>query len=213
MNLQYMRLGLALLVLWLAHIQPRAAIYENDFEKAQVGAVPEDFLVLDGAFAVKEENGNKFIELPGAPLDTFGLLFGPSQKENVSVTARIFGTAKGRRYPVFDVGLNGVAGYKLRVSPAKKQIELYKGDAVKSTAPFEWQSGKWTHLKLQLTKRGDKEWTAAGKVWQEGGSEPAQPSITFKDSEAPSAGRASISGMPYSGNPIRFDDLVVSATQ
>src|SRR6476646_4613286 len=82
-------------------------LYENDFEESDIGKVPDEFLVLDGGFAVKEENGNKFLELPGSPLDTYGLLFGPSLKQNSSVVARFFGTAKGRRYPTFAVGLNG----------------------------------------------------------------------------------------------------------
>jgi hypothetical protein len=184
--------------------------YENNFEKAQVGAVPEDFLVLDGAFAVKEIEGNKVLELPGAPLDTFGVLFGPTEKENVAVTARVLGQAKGRRYPVFDVGLDGVGGYKLRVSPGKKQLELYKGDAVKNSVPLEWKPGKWTHLKLQVAKSADKEWKIQGKVWEDG-AEPAQPTIEWTETEEPAAGRASVSGMPYSGLPIDFDDLVVSA--
>ena len=81
--------------------------YQNNFEKAETGSIPEDFLVLDGQFAVKEEGGNKFLELPGAPLDTYGVLFGPTLKENSSVTARFFSTAKGRRFPTFAVGLNG----------------------------------------------------------------------------------------------------------
>jgi hypothetical protein len=185
--------------------------YENNFEKAQPGAVPEEFMVLDGAFSVKEVGGNKVLELPGAPLETFGVLFGPSSKEDVSVSARIFGAAKGRRLPVFDVGLNGVGGYKLRVSPGKKQLELYKGDAIKKSVPLEWQPGKWTHLKLQLARSGDKEWKVEGKVWQDGATEPAKPSLEFTESEAPTAGRASISGMPYSGQPIWFDDLLVTA--
>src|SRR6266478_454181 len=46
-------------------------LYQNDFQQASLGKLPEDFLVLDGAFSVKEENGNKFMELPGAPLDSF----------------------------------------------------------------------------------------------------------------------------------------------
>ncbi len=186
--------------------------YDNNFEQAKVGAVPEDFLVLDGAFTVKEVEGNKVLELPGAPLDTFGVLFGPNEKENIAVSARIFGSAKGRRYPVFDVGLNGVGGYKLRVSPGKKQLELYKGDAVKKSVSLEWQPNKWTHLKLQLAKSGEKEWKVQGKVWQEG-SEPASPTLDFTDSEAPTAGRASVSGQPYSGLPILFDDFVVSAVK
>src|SRR5438128_2017237 len=83
-------------------------LYENNFEKAELGKVPEDFLVLDGAFAIKEEAGNRFLELPGAPLDTFGLLFGPTESGGMAVSARIFGTAKGRRFPAFAVGLYGV---------------------------------------------------------------------------------------------------------
>ncbi len=182
--------------------------YENNFEQAKVGAVPEDFLVLDGGFAVKEVDGNKVLELPGAPLDTYGVLFGPSSSENVAVSARIFGAAKGRRFPVFDVGLCGVGGYKLRVSPGKKQLELYKGDALKTAVPLDWQPGKWTHLKLELAKAGDKEWKLAGKIWQDG-AEPAKPALEFTDTELPTPGRSSVSGMPYSGLPIWFDDFVI----
>ena len=69
-------------------------LYQNNFEKAALNGVPEEMLVLDGAFAVKEEGGNKFLELPGAPLDTFGILCGPTEKAGIAVSARIFGTAK-----------------------------------------------------------------------------------------------------------------------
>src|ERR1700689_2989319 len=86
-------------------------LFENNFEQATVGQVPDGFLVLDGDFAVKEDGGNKFLELPGAPLDSFGVLFGPTVKSDVAVSARINGTNKGRRYPTFAVGLNGQAGY------------------------------------------------------------------------------------------------------
>ena len=108
--------------------QSTKAIYENDFEKAELNKVPDDFLVLDGQFAVKEEGGNKFLELPGAPLDTFGALFGPTEKEGNAVSARMSGTGKGRRYPTFAVGLNGqgTSAYKLQVTPAKKALELFK---------------------------------------------------------------------------------------
>src|SRR5882724_8662275 len=77
-----------------AFAQQAKLLYENDFEKAALAKVPEDFLVLDGQFSVKEEGGNKFLELPGAPLDTFGLLFGPTEKEGTAVYARIFGTGR-----------------------------------------------------------------------------------------------------------------------
>src|SRR4051812_48696524 len=84
-----------------------ASLYTNDFQSAEVDKVPEDMLVLDGAFAVKQDGANKFLELPGAPLDTFGALFGPATNANVTATAKIFATAKGRRFPTFGVGVNG----------------------------------------------------------------------------------------------------------
>src|SRR2546430_14083931 len=108
-------------------------LYQNNFEKAELGRVPDDakdLMVLDGAFAVKEEGGNKFLELPGAPLDTYGMLFGPTTNSERTVSVRVHGTAKGRRFPAFGLGLNGVGGYKLQVSPGRKALELYKGEEV-----------------------------------------------------------------------------------
>ncbi|MDQ6631357.1 MAG: hypothetical protein M3Y82_06320, partial [Verrucomicrobiota bacterium] len=187
-------------------------LYENNFEKAVVGKVPEDFLVLDGGFTVREENGNKFLELPGAPLETFGVLFGPTESTNISVTAKIFGTAKGRRFPTFAVGLNGVGGYKLQVSPAKKELELYRGDEVVAHVPCDWQTGKWTMLQLEnrsLKEGGNK---IAGKIWTEKTLEPKEM-ISFAEKSPLPAGRASVWGAPYSGTPIQFDDLKISRPQ
>ena len=196
-----------------AFAQQAKLLYENDFEKAALDKVPDDFLVLDGQFAVKEEGGNKFLELPGAPLDTFGVLFGPTEKEGTAVSARIFGTGKGRRYPTFAVGLNGqgTSAYRLQVSPAKKALELFKGDEVKATVPYEWQSGAWARLRLQVHKVKDGQWKVEGKVWTD--KEPSAWLVSFDETERPVAGRASIWASPYATTPIRFDDLkVTSAT-
>jgi hypothetical protein len=183
-------------------------LYENNFEKAQAGSVPDDFLVLDGGFAVQETNGNKFLELPGAPLDTFGVLFGPTEKTDVSVSARINGTKKGRRYPTFAVGLNGQGGFRLQISPGKSALEIYKGDAVVASVPYEWKSGEWTFLSLQVTKSGDV-WKIEGKAWPQGATEPSSQMISFDEKTEPSSGRASIWGSPFSTTPIDFDDLLV----
>src|SRR5439155_22766012 len=86
-------------LLWPQQSQPAETnvIYQNDFRQTEVGKVPEDFLVLEGAVAVKAEDGNKFLELPGAPLDSFGALFGPTESAGMAVSARVYGTDKGRR--------------------------------------------------------------------------------------------------------------------
>ncbi len=186
-------------------------LYENNFEQAGIGTVPDGLLVLDGDFAVKTDGTNKFLELPGEPLDTFGVIFGPAEKSDVAVSARINGTSHGRRGPVFGVGLNGQSGYKLEYSGGKKALEIHKGDAIVASAPFEWKSGEWTRFRLQVRKSGDA-WKVEGFAWQ-GDAEPPAATISYDDKTEPNAGRASIWGLPYSGTPIQFDDLVVKQVE
>jgi hypothetical protein len=180
-------------------------VYTNNFQQEKIGSVPEGLLVLEGAFSVQEEGSNKFLELPGAPLETFGVLFGPPGKENRFVSARIFGTAKGRRGPTFGVGLSGAGGYKLQVAPSKKLIEFLKGDELKLAAPFDWKPGQWTRILLAVEQKG-KGWTVTGKA-------PAAPMIAFEEREEPLSGMASIWGNPFAGTPIRFDDLSVGTIE
>ena len=185
-------------------------LYENNFEQTELEKVPAEMLVLDGGFAVKAEGGNKFLELPGAPLETYGVLFGPSEPSGIAVAARVHGTGKGRRFPTFGVGLNGVGGYRLQVSPGKKLLELYQGDAVIASAPFAWTSDAWTQLRLQTRKTADGHWKVEGKAWKQGDAEPAAWSISLDADKELAAGKASVWGAPYSTTPVRFDDLVVS---
>jgi len=193
-------------------------LYENNFEKAEIGKVPDEFVVLDGAFAVKEESGNKFLELPGAPLgEGSGVIFGPTAdpKEGggMVVSARIQGTGKGRRYPAFAIGAFGQGGWKLQLSPGKKLLELCQGTEMITNVPFAWESDYWTVLRLQVRKVNDGGWKIEGKAWKQGTSEPAAWPISHDAQAEPPSGRASIWGSPYSGTPIRFDDLRVAAVQ
>lgn len=201
---------LAVLALALPLAAQTKPVYENNFEKAEVDKVPADFLVLDGSFAVKQEGANKFLELPGAPLDTFGVLFGPTEADGLCVQARVNGTGKGRRFPTIAVGLNGVGGYKLQLSPGKKQLELYRGEDAVASVPFEWQSGAWTVLRLQLRKTGAGAWKLEGKAWPQSAKEPAAWTISWEEKQAQPAGRPSIWGNPYAGTPIQFDDLLIT---
>lgn len=185
------------------------SLYTNDFQKAETGKVPEDLMVLDGLFAIQEQGGNKFLELPGAPTDTYTVMFGPVTNANVAVSARILSTAKGRRMPAFGVALCGVGGYKLQISAAKKAIELFKGEQVMKTMEYSWKSGEWSSFSLSAvqTKEGVK---VEGKVSQD----KAEPIVlTFDDTTLLTAGKASITGTPFAGTPIRFDDLAVRAVK
>jgi hypothetical protein len=189
--------------------EPVSASYTNNFESAEVGKLPSDVNSLNGDFTVKSNGTNKFLELPGAPVDAFALSFGPAQSGDVTARARIFGTAKGRRLPTFGLGTGGVAGYRLQVSPAKKALEMYRDQDLKATVTFDWKPGEWTLLRLDVRKLKEGEWKIQGKAWTEGTAEPSGWSVEFTDTEAPLNGRASVSASPFSGTPIWFDDLTV----
>ena len=186
-----------------------ALIQRLDFQDTPPGKVPEGMLVLDGGFAVQAEGEARFLELPGDPLETYGVLFGPAQTNDVAVSARVFGTSKGRRFPSFGVGLGGANGYKLRISPGKKELELLKGDVDVRSVPFDWRSGEWTHFRLQLRPLATG-WRVEAKAWTAGAAEPPQWLLTHDEAETPRPGRAAIWAAPYSGTPIRFDDLTLT---
>lgn len=185
------------------------SLYENNFEKAEAGKVPDELMVLGGEFVVRSEGTNQFLELPGAPLDSYGVQFGSAEKDDVAVSARIFGTVKGRRAPTFGVGLGGVGGWKLQISPAKRAAELLKDQEVKTSVPFDWKSGAWTQLRFQIRKVKDVAWKIEGKAWSHGETEPKEWLISAADAEEPVTGKPSILGSPFAGTPIWFDDLVV----
>lgn len=184
-------------------------LFTENFSGAEAGSMPDAFLVLDGQFAVKADGDNQFVELPGAPLESYGFLFGPSEAAGVEIRARIHGERTGRKYPTFAVGLNGASGYRLQVAPAKDAVELLKGDLVVASAPFKWSSGQWTEFRLATRKAGG-ELAVEGRVWPAGQPEPQAPLVTFTDPKPQPAGKAGAWGMPFSGKPIRFDDFVVT---
>ena len=187
-------------------------LFKEDFSAVPPGNPPDGFLVLDGQFAVKDVDGNRCLELPGSPLETFGIMFGKPQLEDWGAQARIRSTGQGRRFPVFGVSVNGVGGCRLQVAPARKALELLEGDEVRASVPFEWTSGSWTQLRIQIRKDGEG-WKVEGKAWKDGTAEPEKWTITWAKTEAPISGPAAVWGKPFSGTPIQFDDLRVWAAE
>lgn len=189
---------------------PTKPLYANDFEKLPDGNPPEDMVPLSGNFTVKTVDGNKLLELPGDPVEGYGILFGPDNESLLSVSARIYGTATGKRTPEFGVGLADSNGYKLWLMPATNQLQLIKGEDVKATAPFPWKSGSWTSLRLQVRKIAEGKYSVEGKAWEYGKEEPKSWIVSFTETEELPKGRPSVWGSPYSSTPIRFDDLLVT---
>ena len=193
------------------------AAYATDLSAMPVGKPPEELFILNGGFLVADAGGNKFLELPGNPLDSYGVLFGPEDQQAAEVAARISGTAAGKLFPEYGVGTNDAGGWKLWAMPGQRSLALRKKDADEvARVPFAFADGKWTRLKLRVAPAaapggGDKaaggKWVVQGKAWADGEPEPAGWTITATDDAAPPKGRASVWGHPYAGTPIRFDDL------
>lgn len=184
-------------------------LYRNDFEHVGTGKVPEDFFVLRGKFSVIQDGTNRVLELPGQPLGTFGLLFGPAATDGLSTRARIRATARKRLYPKMGLGLNGAGGYILWLVPVTNTLELTRGKTRRAKAPLPWISGTWVTLQLQVNKLGENHWQIQGKAW--GGEDPEPPAwtIVIEDRETPPSGRPSLWGVPYADTPIQFDDVTV----
>lgn len=185
-------------------------LFEQNFNALPAGPMPKEFLALAGEFGVAVQGAEHVLELPGAPLDTFGVLFGPSSDQPCSLTARFFGTKQGRKFPTFGLSLRGAGGFRLQVSPGKGQLEIYKGDEPLVGVPFAWASGSWTWLRLTMRKQ-QAGWVLEGRAWAEGGEPPAEPQVRWESATEGNAGRAALWGSPYSGTPIWFDDLLWSA--
>jgi hypothetical protein len=64
-------------------------------------------------------------------------------------------------------------------------------------------------MMLQVRELPGLQWAIEAKVWDETQKMPAAWTLTWKDAEAPLAGRPSAWGTPYSGTPISLDDLQV----
>lgn len=199
---------LSLAVAALAADAPKPLFSEN-FDAAALGKPPTGFTSFAGDFKVVEEGGKKFLELPGAPLDTFGLLFGPSEKPPLAASAKFFGTGVKRKSPAFGLSLGGVGGYRVQVSAAKGALEIFKADEGRATVPYAWKSGEWIALRIQVREAGGK-WIVEGKAWAADAAEPAEWTIKYEAPDAPPQGKAGVWGNPFSGTPIRFDDLVVA---
>ncbi|MGC8888197.1 MAG: hypothetical protein ACP5MG_13685 [Verrucomicrobiia bacterium] len=207
------RAGLIIL-LWIVcgSYGTEKVIYRQNFETASIGSLPDGMVALDGKFSVKEEKGNRYLELQGVPLEEYAVFFGEELDGGAEISARIRGESTGKRTPSFCVGLYGTGGIILRVSPGRGAVELFKGKELKASAPFEWKGdGKWVWLKLRVIPVSASRSVISGMVWYESNKMENQPDkwqIRY-EAEKPDSGKAFVIAIPYSSKPIHFDDITL----
>lgn len=185
-----------------------------DFQSLEPGEVPDDFMVTDqdAQFRIVAEGENKLLELEPLPLAEGGLLAGKSIKGGAIVKARVRAEAKRRSHPRFGVGLHGAGGFRLRAVPARKMLEISKGDSeTAAEAPLEdYQPGEWTVLELSVRPSPSGGSIVEGRCWREGQPRPEKPQVTHAAETPPGNGRASVWATPFAGLPVFFDDLEIT---
>jgi hypothetical protein len=192
----------------LGDAKPITGPYSTDLQNFEPGKPPEELFILNGGFEIVADGANKVLELPGDPLDSFGVLFGAENLMTVEAGAKIHATNAGKMFPEFGVGTNDSGGWRVWVLPGQDALILRKKETEEvARVPYKWTSGTWTSLKLRVTSAGEGKWNIEGKAWASDQKEPEAWTIKATDTVAPPAGRASIWGHPYAGTPIRFDDL------
>ena len=186
--------------------------FEENFSSLEVGSEPENLFILDGAYAVSQEENDKRLTLPGSPVGDFGLLFGPRvRQKDLSLTFSFLATKQGRRYPALAAGLGGVRSYRFRFNAATKEILLFRQEDEIGKVAFQWESGVWWRVRFQAIPSGEQETRIRLKFWKRGEEEPAEWLVDMVDQNAFAGGKCALWGYPYAGTPVHFDDLKIES--
>ncbi len=186
--------------------------FEENFSSLEVGSEPENLFILDGAYAVSQEDNDKRLTLPGSPVGDFGLLFGPRVREkSLELSFSFLGTKKGRRLPSLAAGLGGVRSYRFRLNAATKQIILTRQDVEIGKVTYQWESGVWCQVRFQALPGDGDNTRIRLKLWERAEEEPEEWLFDEIDRSAFAGGKCALWGYPYAGTPLHFDDLKIES--
>ena len=178
-------------------------------ESWALGEPPAEVFVVDGKVEVAEKDGNKALVIhPGTELVDSCAQLATSASGSATIQTRTFASKRGRSVPRFGISAHGLSGYRLYITPAKRQLELLKGDETVASVPFTWTSESWTLLKLEVKKNGD-DWSITGSAWPATEAQPADPMLKHEDKGLKGQGKCAVWATPYSGTPIFFDDIAI----
>jgi hypothetical protein len=186
--------------------------FEENFSSLGVGSEPENLFILDGAYAVSQEENDKWLTLPGSPVGDFGLLFGPRVRErSLSLSFSFLATKKGRRLPALAAGLGGVRSYRFRLNAATREILLFRQDVEIGRVAYQWESGTWSQVRFQALPGDDEKTRIRLKLWKRGEEEPKEWLFDDLDPNEFAGGKCALWAYPYAGTPIHFDDLKIES--
>jgi len=184
--------------------------FSEDFSAHPAGQ-PPDLMVLEGSFTVEaEEAGNHLLQVSPDDLTDATIQLGPSLRSGGELIVRVKGFQMRRSFPRFGIGLHGLSGFRLRVVPAARTLELTRQDEVIQSIPFTWSPGQWHLLRLRVEALDNGRWSVSGWAWPEAAEAPRDALLEYISEEVRLEGKSSLFGTPFSGQPIQFDDVRVT---
>lgn len=203
----------SLLICFYEHAQgalPWKVAYEQNFEKIEVGRLPDDFFVLDGRFSVQQRNARKCLILPGNPVGEFGFLFGPRfGLETMELSYSCLGGIKSRRHSVFSGAIGGIRGLNYRMNPSSgKGILTYLNDW-KHDDRITWESKEWMRVYIKIVPQPVKQGMLISlKTHRESESMgPKEGFTTFLKGTL--SGKCALWGFSYAEEEMRWDDILI----
>ena len=188
--------------------------FEEDFSNYLVGVEPESLFILDGAYAVREESGQKVLTLPGSPVGDFGFLFGPRVRERTLELQFTFKSEKkGRRFPSIAAGLGGVRAFRFRLNPAARKLLVYADGRLLGERSFVWLEEVWWKVRLEASPLSENRSRVRLKLWPESKDEPDHWLFDEETEFAFKGGKCAIWGYPYAGTEIHFDKLIIRSKE
>lgn len=182
--------------------------YEN-FDELEAGGIPGKYFAVDGKWGIAEKDGGKTLELSPAPLVEASVQFGNSLQGGATITALISAAQKRHSFPRYGVALHGSSGFRLRVVPARRIVELARNDEQVAQAGFVVPGHAAVRLKLRAEKKDETRWIISGWAWPDGGKEPSKPQVIFTAADTRLSGKGSVTGTPYAGLPIHYDEIEI----
>ena len=185
--------------------------FELDLAEAGEGVEPDGLFVVDGEFVTAGSESGKVLELKAEPLAEGLVLLGGSLRSGGTIRAQVEAAKRGRSYPRFGVGLHGISGYRLRVVPARKMLEIVANEEVVAEAAYAWNGDVATWVELRVLAAGEGKWSVEGRVWSEGEEEPVEALVSVDFEKERLSGKGVLSGTPYAGLPIHYDKVTIEA--
>lgn len=174
------------------------------------GEVPKEVFVVDGTIKIAAKDGNKAIMVDPSPITDASAQLADSANGSAMIEAKVLAFKRGRSTPRFGVSVHGMSGHRLIVNPAKKLLELVKGDQTLASASYDWTADAWMKLKLEAKKGEGTAWVITGKAWPADSAEPAEAQLKYDDKNLKGQGKCALWATPFSGEPVYFDDIKIS---